>query len=152
VKLISPAFYAMGSSRIPVMASAASVAMNIGLNLILVRSLGHRGLALGTATAALLNAGVLMWSLRKRLGGLDGGRLLTATVKISAASVVMAFAAYYAERFLHVPFSGQDVANQGIRVIGAIVVGMTVLALSTHALGIEEFEQLRRRALRARTW
>ena len=49
VKLASPAFYAMGNSRIPVLASAASVAFNVGVNLGLVRFLGHRGLALGTA-------------------------------------------------------------------------------------------------------
>ena len=68
VKLISPAFYALGSSRIPVMASAASVIVNVGLNLILVRVLGHRGLALGTAIAALVNGGVLFALLRRRLG------------------------------------------------------------------------------------
>jgi putative peptidoglycan lipid II flippase len=152
VKLISPAFYAMGSSRIPVIASAASVATNIALNLLLVRSLGHRGLALGTAAAALLNAAILVSSLRARLGGLEGPRLLNTTLKISAASAAMAFAAYYAERILHGPFGGGDVVSQGIRVFGAILVGMTVLALSTHAMGIEELDQLRRRALRSRTW
>jgi putative peptidoglycan lipid II flippase len=62
VKLMSPAFYAMGDSRVPVIASAASVVFNVALNLMLVRSLGHRGLALGTAAAALLNAGILCGS------------------------------------------------------------------------------------------
>ena len=53
----------------------------------LVRSLGHRGLALGTAAAALLNAGLLLVLLRARLGGLEGRRLLVACVKISLASI-----------------------------------------------------------------
>ncbi len=149
VKLISPAFYAMGNSRIPVMASAASVALNIALNLLLVRSLGHRGLALGTATAALLNAGILIWLLRARLGGLEGGRLFNAVTKISIASIAMAFAAYYAERFLHIPFGGRDVVAQAVRVFGAIAVAVVVLAFSSHVLGVEEFAQLRRRALRS---
>ena len=78
MKLVSPAFYALGNSRVPVIASAASVALNIALNLMLVRSLGHRGLALGTAVAALLNAGMLLVLLRARLGGLEGRRLLVA--------------------------------------------------------------------------
>ena len=78
VKLVSPSYYAMGHSRIPVIASAASVAFNVALNLVLVRSLGHRGLALGTAAAALLNAGLLLVLLRSRLGGLEGRRLLVA--------------------------------------------------------------------------
>ena len=87
VKLVSPAFYALGNSRIPVIASAASVAFNVAINLVLVRSLGHRGLALGTAAAALLNAGLLLVLLRARLGGLEGRRLLVACVKISLASI-----------------------------------------------------------------
>src|SRR6185295_3142292 len=49
VKLMSPSYYALGNSRVPVIASAASIAFAISLNLVLVRSLGHRGLALGTA-------------------------------------------------------------------------------------------------------
>jgi len=147
VKLISPAFYAMGNSRIPVIASGASVLLNIGLNLMLVRTLGHRGLALGTAMAALLNAGILLWLLRARLGGLEGRRTLKAIAKISFASVAMAVAAYYAERALHIPFGGRDVLAQGIRVFGAIGIALAVLAAATHVLGLEEFEQVRRRAL-----
>src|SRR5688572_12289975 len=147
VKLISPAFYAMNNSRIPVAASAVSVVFNVALNLLLVRTLGHRGLALGTAAAALLNAGLLVVLLRARLGGLEGRRLLVATVKISAASVAMAVAAYYAERLLHVPFGGRDVLAQAIRVFSAIGIGMTVLAASAYILRIDEFTQLRRRAL-----
>jgi putative peptidoglycan lipid II flippase len=145
VKLVSPAFYAMGSSRIPVMASGASVGANIFLNLVLVQVLGHRGLALGTAIAALLNAGLLLWFLRARLGGLDGRRLLTAGRKISLASAAMAFAAFYAERWLQVPFGGTTLAAQALRVFGAIGAGLAVLALAAAVLRIEEFQHLTRR-------
>jgi len=152
VKLMSPAFYAMGDSRVPVVASAASVVFNVALNLMLVRSLGHRGLALGTAAAALLNAGILLWQLRARLGGIEGGRLLNAVIKISSASVVMAVTAYYAERFLHIPIGGRDVTAQAVRVFGAIGAALGMLAISAHVLRVEEFDQLRRRALGSRTW
>ena len=37
VRIISPTFYALQRSRIPVMVSAASVVVNVGLNLSLVR-------------------------------------------------------------------------------------------------------------------
>jgi len=147
IKLISPSYYAMGHSRIPVIASAASVAFNIALNLVLVRWLGHRGLALGTAAAALLNAGLLLILLRSRLSGLEGRRLLIATAKISSASVAMALAAYYSERLLHIPFAGHALAAQALRVFGAIGIGMGVLAVFAHLLRIEEFTHMRRRVL-----
>jgi putative peptidoglycan lipid II flippase len=152
VKLVSPSYYAMGNSRIPVVASAASVACNMALNLVLVRSLGHRGLALGTAGAALLNAGLLLVLLRARLGGLEGRRLLVAAVKISAASIVMALAAYYSERALHVPFPGHGLGTQAVRVFGAIGIAIGVLAVFAHLLRIEEFTQLRQRVLSFRSW
>jgi putative peptidoglycan lipid II flippase len=158
VKLISPAFYALGNSRIPLVASAVSVAFNIGLNLSLVGSMGHRGLALGTAAAALLNAGILIWFLSARLDGLEEGRLLIASLKIGLAAVMMAFAAFFTERALHVPFGGRDVSAQALRVFGAIGVGVIVLAIAAFLLRIEEFDQLRRRMFRTgadgidRTW
>jgi putative peptidoglycan lipid II flippase len=152
VKLLSPSFYAMGNSRIPVIASAASVGVNIALSLVLVRSLGHRGLALSTAVAALLNAGLLLALLRARLDGLEGRRLLVAAGKIGVAATAMAIAAYYAERALHVPFRGDTVVLQSARVFGAIGVGIGVLAISALILRIEEFTQIRRRMLPIRTW
>ena len=45
--------------------------MNVALNLALVRVAGFRGLALGTAIAATLNAALLLWLLRGRIGGLE---------------------------------------------------------------------------------
>lgn len=148
VKLVSPSYYALGNSRVPVVASAISIAFNVTLNLVLVRSLGHRGLALGTAAGALLNAGLLIVLLRIRLGGLDGRRLLVAAVKISLASVAMAIAAYYSERALHALFAGDRFRMQAIRVFGAITIGVGVLAAFAHLLRIDEFTQVRRRILR----
>ena len=95
----------------------------------------------------MLNAGLLLVLLRARLGGLEGRRLLVATVKIALASIAMAFAAYYSERALHVPFAGNGLMAQTIRVFGAIGTGMGVLAVCAHLVRIEEFAQLRRRVL-----
>jgi putative peptidoglycan lipid II flippase len=141
VKLMSSAFYALGSSRIPMIASGTSVMANIALNLVLVRMMGHRGLALGTAVAALCNAAILIVLLRKKLGGLEGGRLFTATWKIVLASMVTAVAAYEAERWLHTPLPGDAVVVQSIRVFGAIAAGLLVLALCAQLLRIREFTE-----------
>jgi putative peptidoglycan lipid II flippase len=141
VKLVSPAFYALGTSRAPVLASGASVIINIVLNLVLVRVLGHRGLALGTAIAAISNAAMLLWLLHRRLGGIDGRRLATAFSKIALASLVMAGAAYEAERVLRIPFGGAGLSTQAIRVFGAIGIGLAVLAGSAQALRISEFTE-----------
>ena len=60
----------------------------------------------------------------------------------------MALAAYYAERALHIPFSGDALRAQAVRVFGAIAIGLIVLAVCAQLLRIEEFAQVRRRVLR----
>ena len=56
VRIVSPAFYALRRSRIPVVASITSVVVNVALNVVLVRVMGYAGLALGTSLAAIVNA------------------------------------------------------------------------------------------------
>lgn len=146
VKLVSPAFYALGTSRAPLLASGTSVIINIGLSLVLIRVLGHEGLALGTAIAAVSNAAILLWLLQRRLDGVDGRSLVTMLWKIALASLVMAGAAYEAELLLRIPFGGAGLSMQAIRVFGAIIIGLAVLAGCAHVLRIREFTENLRRA------
>jgi putative peptidoglycan lipid II flippase len=138
VKLISPAFYALGNSRIPMMASAFSIGVNIAFSLTFVGTLGHRALALGTAIAAITNAAILLILLGGRLNGVDGARILKTLAKIVAASVVMGFASYHVEQWLHEPLPGSDIVTQGLRVFISIAAGLTVLAAAALVLRIEE--------------
>jgi putative peptidoglycan lipid II flippase len=140
VKIASPAFYALRDSRTPVIASAVAVATNIVLNLVLVRSMGFRGLALGTAIAAGLNAGLLIWLLRTRLGGLDGGRNTRAMASISIASAVMGAAVLAAHWMLERFLPGAGTIVKAVRVFASIGVGIVVLVGAARALRIEEFE------------
>ena len=45
VRIASPAFYAIGSNRTPVIVSIITVAVNAVLNMVLVRTMGYTGLA-----------------------------------------------------------------------------------------------------------
>ena len=56
---------------------------NVGLSLALVRTIGFRGLALGTSLAALVNGALLMLLLRRQLDGIGEARLAVAFSKIS---------------------------------------------------------------------
>ena len=56
MKIASPTFYSLRESRTPVVVSVLTVAINLVLNITLVRVLGYRGLALGTAVASIFNA------------------------------------------------------------------------------------------------
>lgn len=147
VKLASPAFYALHDSRTPVVVSILTMALNILLNVTLVRLMGYPGLALGTALAALFNASVLLWRLRARLDGLEGTRLSISFGKILAASTVMAFGAWALERGMHVIVPGVDLTSRIVQVGSSIAVSLIMLAASAHVLRIAEFGDARRMVL-----
>jgi putative peptidoglycan lipid II flippase len=151
VKIASPTFYAMRDSRTPVAVSAVAVVVNVVLNLALVRVMGYRGLALGTALSSLFNAGVLLWLLRGRLDGLDGRRIALSLMKISAASIAMGFGAVLTHRALQDLWPQARFAGHALQLIGAIGVALVVLALAARLLRLVEFDevfgQLRRRLL-----
>ena len=147
VKIASPTFYSLRDSRTPVVVSVLSIAANLAINLVLVRVWDYRGLALGTAIAAMLNAVVLLWLLRGRLEGLEGRRVSVALAKITAASLLMGLAAYFMAAWLTALTPAGGEIAKAIRVAGAIAAGLAVLAGAARLLRIEEFNDATARVL-----
>jgi putative peptidoglycan lipid II flippase len=148
VKIASPSFYALNDSRTPVVVSVASVALNLVLNLVLVGTMGYRGLALGTAIAAMFNAVVLLALLARRIHGLDARRLTIALVKIAAASIVMGAAAYVTSEWLRALLPGGEWYIRAVRVFGSIAPAVLVLLAAARALGIAELKDAMDRVFR----
>jgi putative peptidoglycan lipid II flippase len=148
VKIASPTFYSLGDSRTPVAVSMSSIGVNLALNLILVRFLGFRGLALGTAIAALFNAVLLLWLLRGRLNGLDGRPLALALAKITAASMVMGAVALVVLPWLLGVLPGTGELVKALRICIAIGASLVALIVSARLLRIEEFHEATERIVR----
>jgi putative peptidoglycan lipid II flippase len=141
VRIASPTFYALGDSRTPVQISVAAVLVNAVLNIILARLIGYRGLALGTSIAALLNAGGLLWLLRRRLDGLDDRRILTSFSKIATASLAMGMAALFIDQTLSQWIGGDTFLSQVLLLSVTVVFALLVLAAAAHVLRIREFRE-----------
>jgi putative peptidoglycan lipid II flippase len=67
VYLFSRAFYALKRTRVPLLAAAVAVGVNVALYLLLVSTMREAGLALATAVAGAVNALVLGLFLRGRM-------------------------------------------------------------------------------------
>ncbi len=72
VKVLAPGFYARQDTKTPVKIGITSIFANMGLNVLIVLPWylsgfagAHAGLALATALAGYVNAGLLYWVLRK---------------------------------------------------------------------------------------
>lgn len=91
IKVLAPAFYALGDSRTPMMVSLFSIAVNLIAVITLLRytSLAHAGLALSTSAVALVGFLILFAILRNRIGGVYGRNLASSTLRVLFASAVM---------------------------------------------------------------
>src|SRR5262249_39949852 len=89
IKILAPAFYALGDARTPMMISLLSIVTNFAMNWMLVGVLQERGLALSTSTVALLNFALLYMVMRQRIKGIEGRRTGLAVLKIVIASAAM---------------------------------------------------------------
>jgi putative peptidoglycan lipid II flippase len=147
VRIISPAFYAMHRAHVPVVASMTSVAVNVALNVVLVRVMGLAGLALGTSVAAMVNAVMQVVLLRRALGGIEATRIAVTFFKSTVAATAMALTAWFAEAWLATLIPGGGTTLQAVRVFAAIALAVAVLSAAAWLLRLSEFEEARRMAV-----
>jgi putative peptidoglycan lipid II flippase len=89
-KALAPGFFGRHDTKTPMIASSVSLIFNIAINIALMKSMGHVGIALGTTVAAWINAGMLTIILHRR-GHLQADtRLKRRLPRIVAACAVMA--------------------------------------------------------------
>lgn len=89
VRIIVSAFYSMQDTKTPAISAAIAVAANILFSLALMSPLGAAGLALATALAAMVNGGILVVVLNRRLGGVEWGSVGRTLLRVMAACVPM---------------------------------------------------------------
>jgi putative peptidoglycan lipid II flippase len=141
VRIVSPVFYALGRNRTPVIVGMTAVLVNASLNLMLVRVLSYRGLALGTSIAALFNGITLLVLLRAHLHGLNEKRLLGAVARMAIASALMGLTAFYSHALLTMWIPNHALLVQALRLGTAIGLAILVLGVSAWLLRIREFNQ-----------
>jgi putative peptidoglycan lipid II flippase len=94
IKVLVNCFYSLKDTLTPVKIAGLSLLLNIILNLILMFPLKIGGLALSASIAGMFNFFALFYILRKKIGCLDGRRILNSFLKVTIAGLVMALAIY----------------------------------------------------------
>ncbi len=160
VRIVVPAFYALGDTRTPVVAAALAFVVNLLASLLLMGpvaasgssafaeaiaavvtamtlfDLRHVGLALATSISATVNLGILLVLLRRKLPGLSFGRVGPSLLRSLVASAVMV-------PFVHAVAAAADWSTGGladrIAVLGAAVMaGIVAFAVASFLLGSAE--------------
>ncbi len=95
VKILAPVFYAFNETKIPVLASIASVICNIFLNFILIQKYSYFGLALATSIAMILNFIILFIFIKLRIRAVAVKKIMYSFFKITLASLFMGILLFY---------------------------------------------------------
>jgi putative peptidoglycan lipid II flippase len=140
-RIISPVFYAIGQSRVPVAASLVSIAINIAVSVMLAKVMGFQGLALGTSIAAMANGAMLFLLLRHHLHGLEGRKIIVTTARIVVATAAMAVVVVGTEDLAAELAPGTTVLRQTARLGTSIICGLATLFVAAKALRISEFDE-----------
>ncbi|CAN7341835.1 murein biosynthesis integral membrane protein MurJ [Paenibacillus sp. LjRoot56] len=131
-EVISKVFYAMHDTRTPMINAAVSVAIDIGLNLILSRYMGIAGLALSTSISAIFCTMLLFISLSKKIGAFGLKGLFISFGKIVIASMSMGILSRLVFSFL------TNIINLNISLLISAGVAAIVYLILIYMLKVED--------------
>lgn len=137
--LLIKVYFALQDMKTPVLYGVISAAANITLNLILVGPMAHKGLALATSIAAMLNTLLLYWGIRKKYPHIrmhGGRRKMTRIGAASLLSVGLSYGVYAPLRNL---LAMPNMVSLGLAVMAAVLLYLLLLK----AFRIEELSMLR---------
>ena len=146
LEIINRGFFALRDTRTPVAVGVGAMVVNAAMCMLLIRILGHGGLALSMSIAAIIESSVLLLLLDRRLQGLIDRQTVLAVGKMIAGGAVMSVVLV---GFLRLPLAlGGNGLQRAIDTGLAIAVGGATYLLAMWMMGSEEVTTLSRRVLR----
>jgi putative peptidoglycan lipid II flippase len=138
VKVLAPAFYALGTPRFPLAASVLAVVANLTVIFLGHAAFGYRAIALGTALGSILNTLLLVAVFEKRVGGLLGHGLVRPMARMLLAAVVMGAASHTLANWLERIFGTAGLAAQLATGLVPVAVGIVLYLGLTRVLRVGE--------------
>ena len=142
VKGLAQGFYCVQDTKTPVRVASISMAVNIVLSLVLMGPLGLRGLALATAVASWLQAGLLASGLRGRVGLSLRQAVGRSALCAALASAALAVACVATLALGDALGFGGSLPARLARVAMAVTAGLVALLGVYRALGHEEMREI----------
>ncbi|HQR34117.1 MAG TPA: murein biosynthesis integral membrane protein MurJ [Blastocatellia bacterium] len=144
VRVLAPAFYALKDTRVPMMASLFSIVTNyaVAKSTVDYFGMGHRGLALSISVVSIVNFALLFVFLRRKVGRIEGGRLLSTFIKVMAAATVMGAVCWLVSKQIEATLGNLSLMVRLLDVGGSIAIGIGVFYLAARVFKVSELDQL----------
>lgn len=129
--ILGKVFYSLQDTKTPMMNGAIAMGLNIVLNLILVRFMGHAGLAFATSISTIVCIFMLFGSLKKKINYFGQDKIIKTTIKSLVAAISMGIITSITYKILKLLLEigslGELIALFGSIGIGAIIYGVLVI-------------------------
>ncbi|MFZ5946021.1 MAG: murein biosynthesis integral membrane protein MurJ [Bacillota bacterium] len=137
-QVLNRAFYALQDTKTPVTVGIVTIFINIAFNFLLIKPLGHGGLALAYSIAGLANMVLLLYHLRIKIGHIDGRHMVNSFVKTLIASLIMGIAVYFTANLIELNLDITKKSIQITQVLIGVGVGALVYSIIVSLLRMEE--------------
>lgn len=131
-------FYALKDTKTPLIVGIfIGVPLNIVLNLIFIKFMGHTGLALATSLATLTYTSIAFMLLKKKIKDFESKKVIITILKTLLASIIMGSISYVTYKSL-TNMLGINTISTIISLSGAILSGILSYSIIIVNLKIEE--------------
>ena len=148
LQLLNRVFYALQDTLTPVAVGVFTILVNIALNFLLIKPLGHGGLALAYSLAGIINMLLLLCLFRCKVGSIDGRKILHSFMVTLGISLLMGGAAYQTSELVAMVVDLGTKKGQLLQVGSSVAVGVLVFGFLAILLRMEEGELARKILLR----
>jgi putative peptidoglycan lipid II flippase len=144
---VAAVFYAYKDAKTPMYASFCSIVLNLVLNATLMWVLGFMAFPLSTTLAAILNVGVLIALLPRKVGRVEFGPLAKYAGGLAVASAAGGGAAWLGNRAIARAI-GTSFPATAASVVACGLLGLVIFYAGSRLLGLTETRDYLRRFLR----
>jgi putative peptidoglycan lipid II flippase len=141
--LFSRTFFSLQKPWLTTALAVGNLALNAAIAAALYDPLGVKGVVLGSVAGTVAMAAAQAVALRRELHGIEGGKILSATLRIALATAVLAGVSYGVWYGLDQAL-GRSLAMQVVSLGVGILAGVAVYIALVLAMRVEEARQIRR--------
>lgn len=138
VKILAPAFYALGRPGIPLLGSASAVAANVLTMVLLHPTHGFRGVAAGLVVSTFVNVAILGLVLRASVGSLLGAGAAGFAMRVALAAGAMGVTTYILAAALESVLGTRGAVAQGTVALVPVCAGALLYLGLARALRLPE--------------
>ena len=135
--VLGKVFYSLQDTKTPMINGAIAMVMNIVLNIILVKIMGHAGLAFATSISALFCIFILFGSLKKKIGYYGQDQIMKTTTKALFATLIMALITFFTYGVL-INILGVGFINEFVSLVLSILIGVMSYSIMVILLKVKE--------------